>query len=337
MQVDDTITGDKNVETWAFGSTWNSKYCFLSCIFSRHMFFLKFVWPFLLQVLQWRRISEIFKQVRNFWRSSHIIEIQQTMTDRAVELLNIPEGRQCLLLDLGCGSGLSGEVLTEYGHLWVGLDISKSMLGKNPFNEQRCCSWERSGGWCFSSWSWTGCRIQAWCFWRSNKVFPSFNFSSISAIQWLCNADKSNHSPRNRLTRFFSTLYSCLARGSRAVFQFYPENATQIELITGCALKCGFSGGVVIDYPNSTKAKKYYLVLMVGVAQPLPSAKTDENDSEVKVVRNQRQFLRKSKSKRKVHDREWVLKKKELARKRGRENVPEDTKYTARKRRIKFW
>lgn len=167
------------------------------------------------------------------------------------------------------------------------------------------------------------------------RYFP-YLIQSISAIQWLCNADKSSHSPKQRLSRFFSTLYSCLSRGSRAVFQFYPENSTQIELITGAALKCGFYGGVVIDFPNSTKAKKYYLVLMVGIPEALPAAMTEENDSEVKVMRNQRHSMRKSKSKKKIHDREWVLKKKELARKRGRENVPEDTKYTARKRRIKF-
>lgn len=29
----------------------------------------------------------------------------------------------------GCGSGLSGETLTEQGHQWLGLDISESMLG----------------------------------------------------------------------------------------------------------------------------------------------------------------------------------------------------------------
>jgi len=28
-----------------------------------------------------------------------------------------------------CGSGLSGECLTEDGHMWIGLDISSSMLG----------------------------------------------------------------------------------------------------------------------------------------------------------------------------------------------------------------
>lgn len=28
-----------------------------------------------------------------------------------------------------CGSGISGEVLTEYGYNWIGVDISRSMLG----------------------------------------------------------------------------------------------------------------------------------------------------------------------------------------------------------------
>lgn len=33
-----------------------------------------------------------------------------------------------MLLDIGCGSGLSGEILDEDGHIWVGMDISPSML-----------------------------------------------------------------------------------------------------------------------------------------------------------------------------------------------------------------
>lgn len=33
---------------------------------------------------------------------------------------------------------------------------------------------------------------------------------SISALQWLCNADKSTHKPVQRLYKFFSTLYACL-------------------------------------------------------------------------------------------------------------------------------
>ncbi len=33
-----------------------------------------------------------------------------------------------LLLDLGCGSGMSGAVLTKHGHAWIGCDISSDML-----------------------------------------------------------------------------------------------------------------------------------------------------------------------------------------------------------------
>ena len=35
-------------------------------------------------------------------------------------------------------------------------------------------------------------------------------------------------------------------------------------MITTTAMKCGFSGGVIIDYPNSAKAKKLYLVINAG-------------------------------------------------------------------------
>ena len=50
------------------------------------------------------------------------------MTDRALELLGLPADEPALLLDIGCGSGLSGEILDEEGHAWVGVDISPSML-----------------------------------------------------------------------------------------------------------------------------------------------------------------------------------------------------------------
>ena len=33
-----------------------------------------------------------------------------------------------------CGSGLSGEALTDAGHFWVGIDISQHMLGKQKVN-----------------------------------------------------------------------------------------------------------------------------------------------------------------------------------------------------------
>jgi SAM-dependent methyltransferase len=51
------------------------------------------------------------------------------MAQRCLELLNLDAsaGPQ-LILDVGCGSGLSGDVLAESGHNWVGLDVSQHML-----------------------------------------------------------------------------------------------------------------------------------------------------------------------------------------------------------------
>ncbi|KFY50521.1 hypothetical protein V495_00205 [Pseudogymnoascus sp. VKM F-4514 (FW-929)] len=55
-----------------------------------------------------------------------------SMANRALELLDLDT--PAMILDIGCGSGLSGEIVSsveeEYGgqHIWVGMDISASML-----------------------------------------------------------------------------------------------------------------------------------------------------------------------------------------------------------------
>lgn len=42
--------------------------------------------------------------------------------------------------------------------------------------------------------------------------------------------------------------------------QVYPEGARQATLLTDAAMRAGFSGGLVVDFPHSTRAKKYFLV-----------------------------------------------------------------------------
>merc|ERR1712178_205440 len=80
---------------------------------------------------------------------------------------------------------------------------------------------------------------------------------SISAIQWLASGER--HEARRKLFYFFSSLRRCLRRGARCSLQFYPENPADVDLIAAAALQCGFSGGIIVDYPNSAKAKKFYL------------------------------------------------------------------------------
>lgn len=71
--------------------------------------------------------------IATLWPSDHPSstrnqQVQADMTYRALELLNLPQGQPAYLLDIGCGSGLSGEILDEEGYVWAGVDIAPSML-----------------------------------------------------------------------------------------------------------------------------------------------------------------------------------------------------------------
>ena len=170
---------------------------------------------------------------------------------------------------------------------------------------------------------------------------------SISALQWLCYSNSAAQVPRRRLIRFFSGLYTVLKKSARAVLQFYPETAEQAVLISECATAVGFGGGIVVDYPNSAKAKKHYLVLSCDrtARKQIPRALTgaDSKSSHVQVssASSKSHFQRKGKDKiiRKkkggIKTKEWIMHKKESQRKKGK-SVRPDTKYTARRRPTKF-
>ena len=64
------------------------------------------------------------KKQGNYTSNTRMIDIQREITERSLEILAIPDDKHRLLLDIGCGSGISGSVLGDYGHMWVGLDIS---------------------------------------------------------------------------------------------------------------------------------------------------------------------------------------------------------------------
>uniref|UniRef100_A0A182LVY7 18S rRNA (guanine-N(7))-methyltransferase n=1 Tax=Anopheles culicifacies TaxID=139723 RepID=A0A182LVY7_9DIPT len=260
-------------------------------------------------------------EAKKYTNNTRIIEIQVQMCERAIELLALDpdDDSPQLILDIGCGSGLSGSVLEDQGHLWIGVDISNHMLDVAIDREVEgdLLLGDMGQGMPFKAGTFDGA-------------------VSISALQWLCNADKKSHVPPKRLYQFFSTLFSSLTRNARAVFQFYPENADHIELVTSQAMKAGFYGGIVVDYPNSTKAKKYFLVLMTGGVAKLPTALgTEEGVGQIGYSRKQIEYAKQARGKPLKKSREWVLAKKERRREHG-EETRKDSRYTARKRSGRF-
>ena len=264
---------------------------------------------------------------RKYTTSSRIKSIQASMTHRALELLDLSS--PSFILDIGCGSGLSGEILSsvesEDGgpHTWVGMDISASMLAQALDRDTEGDLMLADIG--------QGVPFRA----------GSFDAAiSISAIQWLCNAETSEETAEGRLKRFFDGLYVSLKRGGRAVCQFYPKNKLQRDMISGAAVRAGFGAGILEDDPG-TKSEKLYLVLTVGGdggrgATDITGVVRDLEGVDVQDARRRGVEGRKRKDKAdRKGSKGWIMKKKDQMEKQGKV-VKASSKYTGRKRRIQF-
>lgn len=245
------------------------------------------------------------------------------MTRRALELLQLDS--PSLILDVGCGSGLSGEILSsvpeEEGgpHMWVGMDISSSMLDVALQRDVEGDLLLADIG--------QGVPFRAGAFDAA---------ISISAIQWLCNAESSETSPAGRLSRFFNGLYASLKRGGRAVCQFYPKNDVQRNMISAAAVKAGFGAGILEDDPG-TKNVKLYLVLTVGGSSANASGDITgvvQGMDGVDVL-DSRKSMKSGKGEIKKGSKQWIIKKKEQMERKGK-IVRATSKYTGRKRRVAF-
>ena len=273
-------------------------------------------------------------EAAKYTSSSRIIRVQAEIAARCVELLNFPAGARRLVVDVGCGSGLSGAALERAGHAWVGCDVSRDMLrvaarraarddDGGEAEEENGSEEEADGG--------AGDRAaNATAELLEHDMGLGLPFRdgafdgavSVSALQWLCYDNDAASSAPRRLNRFFASLYRCLRAGGRAALQFYPENDAQAALIAAAAQRAGFAGGVVVDFPRSTKARKHYLCLSTERRYRAPD------------VRDAAGAPRRRGGGRK-RGRDWVLDKKAHQRKKGGRVRP-DSKFTGRKRKDKF-
>lgn len=245
------------------------------------------------------------------------------MTHRALALLQLSS--PSFVLDIGCGSGLSGSILSsvlpEQGgpHIWVGMDISASMLG---------VALERDveGDLLLSD-------IGQGVPFRPGSFDAAI---SISAVQWLCSAESSDTSAEGRLGRFFAGLYASLKRGGRAVCQFYPKDDRQRTMVCQAAIKAGFGAGLLVDGEGS-KAEKVYLVMNVGgeriegVVQGMEGVNVEER-GKAGMGQKKRGAVHGADKK---GSKAWIMRRKEKMEQRGK-IVKKSSKYTGRKRRVQF-
>jgi 18S rRNA (guanine1575-N7)-methyltransferase len=187
-------------------------------------------------------VSDYFKgeMLKRYANSKSIIKIQERITIRALELLNLKK-KEGLILDAGTGPGFSAIYLNEIGYRTVAIDIIPAFLNYyeirdiNPIASDMCFT-----------------------------PFKSNTFDaiiSISALQWIFR-DNNNPIIEDLMKSLFKSFFQILKPNSKAIFQFYPKSSDIMEEIGRIVKKStAFSGEFVIDNPNTKKKRKIYLLL----------------------------------------------------------------------------
>ncbi|NVM53229.1 MAG: class I SAM-dependent methyltransferase [Candidatus Helarchaeota archaeon] len=178
------------------------------------------------------------ERAKQYDQNTRIRKIQREMTLRALEILEVRP--PAIFLDVGCGTGLSMQVLKEKGFEGKGIDIAEPML-----------SIARQKGLDVRKANFT-IKIP----WESNY----FDYIiSISTLQWIFHGFR----PEVILEKGKKTaaeIYRVLKPEGRAIIQFYPKNKEQFELAGRLFRKAKFQVMKIIDDPNIPKRRKTFLL-----------------------------------------------------------------------------
>jgi len=196
-----------------------------------------------------KRPEEIYKNVSDYFRgetleqyasSKNIMKIQEKITIRALEILNLGE-KEAFILDAGTGPGFTAMYLNEIGYKTVAIDIVSDFLNYYNLRELNPIA--------------------------ADMCFPPFKpntfdvIISISALQWIYR-DLKNERSQTLLKNLSKSFFKILKPFSQVIIQFYPKNKELMERIGKTFLEnTAFSGNFIIDNPNSPKKRKIYLLL----------------------------------------------------------------------------
>lgn len=189
---------------------------------------------------QYLPAQEYYKKPQSYSHLTRINTIQKQITHQCIEFLDLK--RDTLVLDIGCGTGISGRELAEHGCEWIGCDISLDMLKENVEDEYSALG-------LFNLDIGDGLPFQP----------ATFDAAiSVSCIQWLFH-NRSLQEARRHIRLFFTSLRSVLKMDGKAVCQFYSLHGDHTKILIEESKRAGFYS--VIEMVGEGKHKKQYLTL----------------------------------------------------------------------------
>ncbi len=158
----------------------------------------------------------------------------------------VPE-EELLILDMGCGTGYSSEILLNYGFRVIGIDILSDMMQK-AVDKKKHYKWRDL---CLIL-----CDINHLPF----KESTIDHAISVSAYNFITANEKNRNKKEYIANKTANRLRKILKVNGRIVIEFYPEDENDLNLFTTSFTKNKFTGFMIKDNPRQKGGKSYLLL-----------------------------------------------------------------------------
>jgi len=172
--------------------------------------------------------------------------IDEKLNDR--EDKGIEMGASPLILDLGCGSGFSSEILIENGFRVIGIDILDDMLSKarekkNNFKDYKALE-----------------LVLADINYLPIKPNSVDHIISISSYNFIIHG-MENYGEKVKLTYDTAKyLHKILKNKGRIIIEFYPKDDKELKMFNKSFTNNGFSGFMIKQNPKQKSGQTYLLM-----------------------------------------------------------------------------
>ena len=170
---------------------------------------------------------------------SGLKKIKVSATKRALQLISFKSNSS--ILDVGCGTGWSTEVILDAGFDVVGVDISRDML-EIARNKRNLNVVEGD--------------LRKLPF--SDKSFDGI--VSISTLNFIAESCKSVYEVRENYKLSAREFWRVLKDQGKAVIEYYPRSSEELRISMREFSNIGFNGGLIIENSGYRKTEKFLLL-----------------------------------------------------------------------------
>jgi len=165
-----------------------------------------------------------------------------------LEKPNFLKDEPFIILDLGCGTGFSTEILLECGFKVVGVDILQDMLSKVKTRKNHMKN-QNNLEVLLADINYLPL--------RSSSINHAI---SISAYNFITHRAKSIRDKTKIANNTAKYLYKLLKPDGRIIIEFYPKNDRELEMFSSSFNNNGFNGFVIKQNPNQKSGQTFLLL-----------------------------------------------------------------------------